>query len=296
MEEVALEYGRLSKRYDPDAPPVAVLSWDGLCAKGDAAEQLFLKLVSRVELKFDDEFWKIVPIAYGRQRLRAAYEQFAPLPSEVRDSLPSYHQYRKGFLKSWRDMCEKIGTKDCRIYLAKMLRGLSEEEAAGLAAAAAAEEENRLDEAVEEVREWPEDPFPVRVRLGLSAVPEAKDLAALLVREGFEVWLVGLQPQPVLEAAAKELGFEGVRLAGIRQGVQRDRLTGLVQEPVPYRGGTVEIIAARTRRSAILVVSAAADDEPLLSHGEGLRVVLDAGGPDLRGKARARGWLLQPPF
>lgn len=296
IEEVLVEYGRLSARYDEQAPPLAVLAWLGVCSKEDPAEQLFLRLVSQAAFKFDDDFWKIVPIAYGRQRLRAALEEFSQTPRQSWESQPAFHQFRKGFLKGYRQMCEKIGVKDCRLYLAKLLRGYPENEIAAVAAASAEGEAGRFEPGVDEIKEWPEDPFPIRVRQGLAAVPEAKDLVELLLAEGFEVWIADLQPQPVLEAAAKVLGFEGAKLAGIRQGSYREKLTGLIVEPVPWRGGKVELVAARTRRVPVLVFAAGLEDAPLLTHGEGVRVLLDSGDPQLRGQARSQGWLLQPPF
>src|SRR5579883_3465690 len=83
LDDAIAVYGRGSADYDAGTPPTAVLPVDGLLVRGDASELVFQKLVREADFKFDDAFWQIVPITYGRQRIRAAYKQFKDLPKNI---------------------------------------------------------------------------------------------------------------------------------------------------------------------------------------------------------------------
>jgi phosphoserine phosphatase len=258
-------------------------------------ELVFQRLVRRVEFKFDDDWWTIVPLAYGRQRIRAAHEQFFSLPQAAWPAQPTYHQFRKFMLESYRDSCLKVSRKDCRIYLARLLKGLSQEEVAAYAKSTIAEEAERKIE-IEWVGESEGDPNPVEVRRGLREVPEMKDLCRLLMTAGFHVWVADSEPAVVLSTAAPAYSVGASRTLGIKQALFRGTLTGKIEEPVPFGNGKVDALLGAVGRPPALVVASSPDDRELLRYGSGVRLILDRGDAILREEARKRGWLLQPAF
>lgn len=295
LEKLALEHGKNSGTYDAAAPPIAVLPWDDAFMVNDLGEAVFQRLVRSAEFKFDDEFWEIVPIAYGRRRTRAAYEQFSIQPPEAWGKQPTYNQYRKYFLGGYKKMCGKVGRKECRSYLTKLLKGLSEEDVGALTKEVIKEESGR-SLGQELVFESPEDAEAVWVSRGLRVIPEMSDLAHLLLDAGFDVWIAGLEAQPVLEAAISYYGLAPAHAAGISQSPLRGKLSGKILEPIPIRGGKTEAIIAKTGREPLLVVGGSSEDADLMSYGTGMRVMLDRGDKDLLDAAQRKGWLIQPSF
>jgi phosphoserine phosphatase len=295
IELVAETQGSKSPQYDPDNPPVAVLPFDDSFIDGDIAELAFWRLVRRVEFKFDDDFWRVVPVAYGRQKLRAAYEAFSAVPAKIWDSQPEYHQYCKGFLESYRGVCDKVGRKECREYLARLWRGYSRDEAMAYMAAVWDDELQRAP-SVEDVPGEPGDAAPARARRGLLVAPEMRDLVRFLRETGFEVWLESPDQSTLLRAAASKVGADPKKTAGIVLTSFKDRLGSSTVDPIPMRTGKVEALTTGTGRVPAIVVGSGPDDVDLMAYGNGLRVLLDAGEPHLRALAEKAHWKIQPAF
>jgi phosphoserine phosphatase len=292
IDRLIARKGKLAPGYDSQRPPVAVLPWSDALVGGDPAELVFLRLVSDVEFKVDDDWWDIVPIAYGRQPIRAAYEQFIGLPRSVWKSQPGYMAWRKGMLSSYLDLCRHVGRKECRSYLAELWAGWREDDAEAYAAKALDDEMN-TPATSELVPGQLGDPKPLRARRGLRVIPEMRDLVAKLRASGFDVWVVDDVPQPVLEASTTDYGVDPSRVYGIVNSTDGPRLGADVVLPVPTRGGKTAIVQTELGRPPDFALGRDAADLNLLSYGDGLRVVLD-GDPDLVRKARERGWLVQP--
>ncbi len=299
--DVAVQvYGRGSVDFDAARRPIAVLPVDDGLIEGDPSELVFQDLVRKAAFKFDDSFWDVVPILYGRQRIRAAYEQFSGLPRDVWDEQPTYHQFVKYFIESYQRMCFEVSRKDCRIYLARLLKGFPRKEALDYAKGVLATEAARPP-SIEKLGASSEDPNPVAIRHGFLATPELLDLTRLLERSGFDVWLEDPDPQPVLQAAAQQLRLQGVELAGISEGLSKDRdvsretMTGKIVEPVPIREGKVDALVSGAGRGPTLALGVSADDLDLLSYGDGLRLVIGSD-PALLRAAAQRHWRVQPAF
>lgn len=288
-------HGTGSAGYDETAPPVAVLAFTEGLIDGDFAELVFWKLVRQADFRVDDDFWNIIPLAYGRQRIRAAYEEYREKPQSAWSSQPEFHAFRKGLLKSYRDVCEKVGRTECRVYLARLFRGYQLDEARVYAEQVWDEEVSR-EETLDPVPGYPGDPEPLTMRRGIRPVIEMVELARRLREAGFDVWTAALVAQPVLESAVPKLGLDVTRAAGIKQAQFKDRLTGRVLEPIPARAGRIEAVIKRAGRTPVLVVGAMADDEALLSYGSGLRILLDSGDQALLSQAARRRWMVQPAF
>lgn len=267
LENFIAERSSASAGYDLQRPPVAVIGWDQVAVEEDAGTVVFRRLVERVDFKFDDEFWELIPLVYGRQRLRAAYGIFSILPVSIWESQPEYHQYRKGFLSAYEDMCVKSGRAECRAWLSRLLKGFSEKELMRYAREAFGEK-------------------PLR------EVPEIKDLVGLLLRSGFDVWIIDCDNQTVLEAASQGYGVDVSRVIGVRLALDRGKFTTL-QGLVPIRSGKVAAAATGIGRPPQIVVGAFLEDQELLRHGAGLKLVLDAGQSGLKDLARENGWLIQ---
>ena len=284
--------GRAAPGYDASKPPVAVLPWSDSLVSGDPAELVFLRLTTRVDFRFDDEWWEIVPVAHGRQPARAAYNHFITFSSAVWHSQPDYHHYRKTILESYMGLCREVGRRECRQYLMRLWAGWSENDAVDYARQALSEEKTRPG-SVELVRAEDGDKAPLKIRRGLRLIPEMRDLAIKLRAAGVDVWVVDDVPQPVLAAAASDYGIDPSRIAGIRAAPDGARYSASVLKPVPTRGGKAEIVKASVGRAPDLVLGRDAADIDLLSYGDGLRVIL-SGDKELEAKAKEKGWLIQP--
>ena len=294
IEKLIAEKGREAPGYDPKIPPVAVLPWSDAAVAGDPAELVFLKLVTEVKFKIDDAWWKLIPVGYGRQPTRAAYEQFVSLSTEVWRSQPSYDGWRKGMLSSYLSLCRGVGRKECRSYLARLWAGWRLDEAQDYSKRVLDDEKKRVT-AVEMVPGEPGDRKPLRARRGLRVIPEMRDLVAKLRAAGFDVWVIDDLPQPVLAAATLDYGIDPSRAYGIQNSTDGARMGADVKRPVPTRGGKAEALQASLGRPADLVLGRDSADLDLLSYGEGLRVAFDVD-PDLIKKASERGWLVQHAF
>lgn len=289
-------HGSSSTAYDASAPPAAAIAWDGTAFYGDPMEAVFHKLVVEAEFKFSEDFWKRVPLGYGRQKIRAAYEIFSAQPKKLWPTQPEYHQFRKYMLASYQDTCAKVGRKECRGYLAELLIGFTEEEMRDYAKAAMAEEaaqKPRLDrEGVSDA-----DPDPVLWPRGLIPVPEIVELVRVLRANGVDVWAVAPEPQAVLTESALAGGVDASRVLGIKQGSQRARYDGNLKEPVPVRGGMVDAVVSSLGRPPELVVAARIEDFQMLEYCPGLRIVVDdPREPGVHKRAQVDHALLQPPF
>ena len=292
LDAFLAERGVGAPGYDAGKPPVVILPWSDALVAGDPAELVFLRLTTRVDFHFTDEWWNIVPVASGRQPARAAYDHFISLSSAVWQSQPDYHRYRKTILASYLGLCREIGRRECRQYLMRVWAGWKEYEAVEYAAQDLSEEKSR-PAGVELVSAEPGDASPLRVRRGLRLIPEMRDLAQKLRAAGMDVWIVDDVPQPVLTAAAADFGIDPSRIVGIRAGADGARYSAAILKPSPIRGGKAEIVKASLGRAPDLVLGRDAADVELLSYGDGLRVVL-SGDKALEAKAKEKGWLIQP--
>lgn len=294
IDALIAERGRGAPGYDPKSPPVAVLPWSDSSVSGDPAELVFLSLVSESKFKVDDDWWDIVPIAYGRQPTRAAYEEMVTLSSTVWTSQPSYHAWRKGMLDGYVSMCRGVGRRECRSYLARLWSGWRQDDAQDYAKTVLDAEMRRVSR-VEMIPGEPGDRHPLRARRGLRVVPEMRDLVAKLREAGFDVWVIDDVPQPVLAASAEDYGVDPSRIYGVRNSTAGVRMGDGVTVPVPTRGGKTAVLQSSLGRPAALVVGRDSADFDLLSYGDGVRVVFDSD-PGLVEKARERGWLVQKSF
>lgn len=292
LEAFIAARGKDAPGYDAAKPPVAVLPWSDALVAGDPAELVFLRLVSRVELKFDDALWEVVPVAYGRQPARAAYEQFVRLASSTWQAQPAYHRYRKEMLQSYLALCRGVGRRECRAYLARLWAGYKEGEAEDYARAALAEEKSR-PASRETVKAEEGDAEPLTVRRGLRLLPHMRDLVSKLRASGVDVWVVDDVPQQTLLASALDYGVDRSRVAGLVNAPDGARLSSAVLKPLPLRGGKAEIVRKSVGRAADLVIGRDMADAELLLDGEGVRIVL-AGDPALEKLAAEKGWILQP--
>ncbi|MBI4377078.1 MAG: hypothetical protein HY549_11590 [Elusimicrobia bacterium] len=295
LDDLITRHGKASGNYDARHPPVVVMPWNRVCIVNDVGEAVFFRLVRRAEFKFDDEFWRLIPLVYGRQKTRAAYEQFAHLPRSIWMKQPHYHQYVKFSIKGYRDHCAKGGRKECRVYMAQLLRGFEEPEAMGYSREVIKDQMARAL-GTDLVAESEEDEYPFWEPAGIRHVPELRDLTKRLLDAGFDVWVVDADAQPVLEEAVKDFGVDRSRAIGIRQSQERGRISGKALKPIPIRGGKVEAVVSSTGRTPLLVIGGSADDFELMSHGSGLRLWIDLGDPELKSLALKSGWLVQPGF
>ena len=294
LEDLMTTRGRGAPGYDAKAPPVAVLPWSDAAVAGDPAELVFLSLVTDAKFRVDDDWWELVPLGYGRQPARAAYEEMITLSSSTWTSQPSYHAWRKAMLSSYVEQCRGVGRKECRSYLAKLWAGWRADDAEEYARQVLKGEMRRVGP-LEMIPGEPGDRKPLRARRGLRVIPEMRDLTAKLRGAGFDVWIVDDVPQPVLAASAADYGVDPSRVYGVQNSTAGARMAGAVSLPVPTRGGKTAVVQSLLGRPADLALGRDSADFDVLAFGDGLRVVFDSD-PELVKKAKERGWLVQRSF
>jgi len=295
IDRLVAKKGFSSKGYDAQKPPAAVLSWEGVFFVHDAAAEVFYQMAVSARFKITPEFWRIIPVAYGRQKIFAAYQQFSILPQSIWEDEPAYLQFRKQFALSYQNQCRNESWSTCRGFLAQLFAGFSPEEARQYAATVInAQLQRPLGAGT--FAAGPQDQSPARVEEGLRVVPEVRGLVSALLQAGFDVWVVDQYPQPVLEAAAAPAGVPASRVLGIRVKVVKGVMTDDIDGDVPARGAKTAAVIAVLGRAPELVVGASSDDAALLGYGKGVRVLIDHGDKKLDAKARKKGWIVQPAF
>lgn len=295
IDDLAWNVGKGTGTYDEARPPVAVLPWSDAAIYGDAGEAVFARMVEKVDFKYEDKFWKIVPMNYGRQHLRAAYNGFFEEPQSTWRNQVRYQQYCKDFVTSYQGVCERVGRLECREYLTSLFWGFKEDELKTYLDAAVKEEWTR-PLGTQSFPDGPGDRQPALIRRGIAPIPEIADLVAFLKRRGFDIWVVADDSEFILRSAVPQYGIDPAHAAGMWVKVASATLTADVLDPVPFRAGKAAVVAARIGRVPALAVGSDPWDLELLGYGEGARLLLDKGDEHLRGIAEEKGWLVQPAF
>jgi len=287
--------GKTSAHYDPTHPPIVVIPWRDAAVAGDLSAAIFFHMVEHIDFKFSDDFWEFVPIAYGRHRARVAYEQFQSWPRVVWTAQPAYAQYRKALLEGYSDMCDKLGRRECRSMLTRLMIGFTPQELATYAAKVyKAESAHPIGSDI--IVDAPDDRSPVKFRRGMAEIAEMREFCRVFNAAGFEIWVIDMEAQVPLKMAVERYGINPAHVVGLQATLNTARFTGVLRQPIPIRGGKTEAIIAKTGRAPRLVVGSTEDDIALMSYGRGLRIVLDRGDARLKAAAKKNGWFIQPGF
>ncbi len=296
IRKLIAQKGNTSPSYNPQKPPIATLPWEGVIANNDADALIFWRLVRRADFKFSNPFWDIVPIAYGRQKIRAAYEQFSPLPKTIWNTQPTYHQYLKYFVKSYQDQCRETGLKSCRIYLSRLWFGFSPQEAVAYAQITLNQEKFQALKK-EMIAEPPEDRSPVYLKRGIGVRPQLIELVQSLHTAGFDIWILSANAETTLQAALNWADIAYAHPAGIKLKLDKKGFfNGQISQPLPFWGGEIETIIFHTGRAPALSLGFWRQDQEILSYGNGLKILIAGKNQSLIKTARKKGWLIQPSF
>ena len=290
------ERGRAGARYDPQSPPLAVLSWDHTVAGGDCGLIVFWRFARTASFGFSSpDFWNLLSPDFGRQEIRASYERFSRAPRAAWAFKPSYRRYLKFFLKSYLDLESRTDRRQARLYLARLFSGLDgrmvSREAERILKRAA-----RPPRTLPKAAAFPSDPRFLDIPGGDPIFPEMRQLVAALKASGFAVWVMDDDLQEILEAAARGAGVAQGRVVGIRLLEKSGRITPRRLGFVPTAEGKVAAAIRSLGRAPDLVVGSGPRDQALLSYGRGLRLLIDRGDPALRRLAQKKGWLIQSAF
>ncbi len=296
IKKLILEKGKTSPHYNLKKPPIVTLPWEGVVADGDADELVFWRLIRRADFKFSNPFWNLIPIAYGRQKLRAAYEQFSPLPKTIWNTQPTYHQYLKYFVKTYQDQCRETGIKSCRIYLSRLWFGFTPQEAENYSQITLNQEKFQVPKK-EIIAEPPEDRAPVYIRRGIRVRPQVLELIQTLHDAGFDLWIISDNAEPTLKAALNWAQISYAHPAGIKMKLDKKGVfNGKISQPLPFWGGEIETIIFHTGTIPALSLGFWPQDQEILSYGNGLKILLAGKDKALLKTAQKKGWFIQPPF
>lgn len=281
LEDAIERFGSAAEKYSPRDPPVAIFSFDDVAVTGDAGEAVFRRLVTEAEFKFDEAFWELVPVHFGRLKMRAGYEEFHKLPRSIWDKNAFYLMYRKEFFKCHEAICREYGRKECALWRLKLLKGFKESEQRVYARSVIDDELARPLGTVTAGLAL-EDPDAVRMRAGLRFIPEMRDLFVTLADEGFDVWVLSASSQWAAEEMARDYGVHPSRVVGMRSKVAQGLLTAEPLVPLPEGSGKREAAAMFLGRSPAIIVGGE-DDGELLAYGKGVRIRVVERDPSLPG-------------
>lgn len=258
--------GRLSPGYDPEDPPVAVLSLDGLAGAHSAGDALFRRLVDRAEFRFVDKYWRMIPEPFGGERVRAGYNGFKDRPPAVWPKDEDYAVYRKAFYRARREVCRLWGGRECARWKASLLVGFPERDLRAIVREAIPD---ALAEPVGVGRagDFLDDPAPVEFETGLRRVPELEELARKLGEQGFTVWVMSRSDQWSAERFASFYGVPPERVLGVRNVVSEGKLEAGMVPPLPWGTGMVEALLRIIGKEPDIALLGA-DDRELASKTE----------------------------
>lgn len=270
LENVLNDYGEGTADYDPGDPPAVVISWDDVAVTNRIGDAIFYKLVTDAEFKFNDDFWELIPLHFGRLKIKAGYNEFHSRPRSVWEKNAFYRMYRKEFFRCRRSVCGEYGGKDCALWTARLLKGFTENELR-LYVRDVMDAELKRPVGIEKIGTAREDPDPVEIPVGLRLIPEMSDLFAKLKEKGFDVWVFGSSNQWAVEEMALEYGVHRSRSVGLRTKVVNGQLSSIPLLPITVGPGKAEAAAMFIGRAPVLIIGGPDDDE-LLSYGRGTRV------------------------
>lgn len=245
---------------DKTRPNVAVFDLDGTCLDGDMGLALLREQIRSGTYRGDlAAFWDLLDpdlrsmakAAWDNKRHAAEpfLEQYYLVPSGAR------------------------GTASRRAWLARLLGGLSPEEASSLAERAWAAEAA--------------DPA------GLRVYTQMKELIQGLQALDWDVWIVGASSEFAVDVAAEKLGVAADHALGLRSQLGDDGLLAFtVEEPLPY-GAEKQRLLEQNLIHPTFVAGDGPGDFAML---DAARVALYIGERlPSRDRTRARQWLLQDP-
>ncbi|MFA6092402.1 MAG: hypothetical protein WCU88_07555 [Elusimicrobiota bacterium] len=255
-----LEHLLASKNLSAGAEtPTVIVALESVAQAHDPGDALFQRLVDRAEFRFDDDFWKLIPEPFGRERIRAALSGFKDQPSKLWPKEESYPLYRKAFYAARKDICAAWSARECARWRATLLSGYLEPD---LRAAVRELIGPALAEPVRIARvgDFPEDPEGVEIVTGLRKVPELEALFRALERRGCEIWFFSRSDQWSAEGFAKLYGIPPGRVAGVRSIVRNGTLSAEIVPPVPQGEGAVEAVARFIGRPPVLALGGPGDE------------------------------------
>lgn len=146
----------------------------------------------------------------------------------------------------------------------------------------------------DEVRDWTRSVFERSLQTGrIRRVPEIADLVAHLHREGWAVWVVTGSPTEVVATLAPDIGVPEERVIGMEPVVGDDgRYGDRLHEPVTWREGKADLLAARAGRAPALAIGDSEGDIALM-RSAAHAIWIDRGDPELEQAASSSGWWRQ---
>lgn len=294
LEKLLGSLGNESPDFDPDNPPIAVLTLDSVSMTHRPDDALFRFLVDHARFKFDDAFWKRIPEPFGRERIRACYNTFHDRPDSVWEKDADFLAYRKTFHRAHQKLCASWGGKECSRWKLALLAGQDDAELRKNAGEAVTE---ALLEPVgtAQVGEFAEDPDPVDVQTGLRKIPEIQDLCAALKAKGFDLWLMSTSDEWSAQAFARLYDVDPARVVAFSARVAGGKLTDDILAPVPYGPGQAAAIVMLIGRSPALILGGK-ENLDLLEYGTDLRVLSASSKDGSPPPELKEGWLFQPAF
>ena len=272
--------------------PVAVFDFDNTCIRGDIGELYGHYLVETMRYRYDlDDFWRLIHVDDGRERLRRLTDAAMAIPPEERAGSPVYRDYLAEMAGLYGRRLRRAGKRDCYEWAVRLHVGLTTRQMNAWSAEAIRRE---LAEARRVERFETSRGRLVEVERGVRPYREMRQLIAALGEAGFEVWIVSATNAWTVRQFAPFFGVPRKRVLGNLVEVDGERLTATTRPPALFREGKVEIIEREIGRRPAFVAGDSVTDYEMLCRASELALVVDCGDQKLRHEARQRGWAVQP--
>lgn len=177
-------------------------------------------------------------------------------------------------------------------YLARLLEGLTPDEARQLGRDALARE---MASQVCTLSLQGDGGTTVSYPSGIRLRPPLQAMLERLEQAGFDLWVVSASPEPLVQGAAEALGIPAARVIGVRTAVVDGKLTSELEKPLPWRQGKVDAIQARIGVRPALAFGDGWTDYEMMANAD-RAVLLDRGTSDLKVAAINAGVAIQQAF
>jgi phosphoserine phosphatase len=296
------EHGKFGSHYDPKARPCAVFDWDMTSIFDDVGDATFYYQVQKLALALSpDELAAILPekhtsgesLAAEREETLAAYRTLVTAglvgldhPLEARPTGPplgdAYDTFVYRMLWFYDELDAKDGALVAYPWVVRLYANLTPERVRELMDRVLAYE--LVDPAkggrctTREIAH-PEGKLPpIKIRHGIVANVEMKELYSVLRANGFDVWVCTASFQGTVQAiAGRVYDVPADHVVGIRLETRADgSFTDRVVFPITYRQGKVDNIKASLPRLPILTGGDSDTDVEMLTMPSiELRIIMD---------------------
>ena len=280
LADLITRRGAKAATYDRCKRPLAVFDFDNTVIQGDLGDAAFAEAAARGLLAHDSALTALLPEA-AREQLDGAWKSGAP-------------DTAGRLLLAYEALLKDQGARVAYPWLTQAFHGNKSEDLRVFAQELLESEQTRPMG----LAPLPGPEGPVSVQRGVRVRPEMTSLIDVLVKSGFDVFVVTASPEWLISTVAPRIGLPSENVIGMRT-TETSTLGVEIDPPVTYRMGKVTAIRTRIApggRRPVLALGDSLGDREMLEDSTDLAVLIDRGDTDLAAVLRSRGVVLQRAF